>query len=66
MEFLIGVLVGGLMVGGTVLAKVLAMKAEAATRRRSRSPAYLSGKGRPVVPAEPVEIDPCTGHGKSW
>lgn len=55
MEFLFGVLVGGAMVGGVVLAKVLAMKAEA----KAAPSTYLTGKGRPVVPVEPVEIDPC-------
>ena len=61
MEFLLGVFVGGLMVGGIVFAKVQALKAEANATPND----YLTGKGKAVVPHAPIEIDPLTSHGES-
>lgn len=49
MDFLIGVFVGGLVVGGLWFAKVMVTKAEAITGSND----YLTGKGR----IEPTRIE---------
>ncbi len=62
MEFLIGLFVDALVVGGVILAKV---KANAVVAR-AETPQYLSGKGRVVVPTEPERVRQQSGYGEDF